>query len=142
MPEDSYHNEHWTPLIGLRRAFLLVLIRVPFAIGFWVICLFIASPVLNFLTIAIPIFAMIIVIAIAPGVAIGHYLSRSVTERAGATGFTLALIPIAGAIAAVCIGSYIAVAVQPIGSWQLQFASLGTATWACMWSFKAVVLDA
>lgn len=134
-------EKRWTPIIGLRNAALAVAIRLPFAVAGFAICLLIASPVLNFLTISLAIFAMIVILALAPGVAIGYGLTKGLTDRAGFTGVVLAVIPVAGSIAAVIAGAKIATMIQPIGDWQLGFASLATAIWAGLWSLKAVVFE-
>ena len=140
-PQQPHREPRWTPLLGLRAAGLVVLCRVPVAIAFWIIFLISAAPVLNFLTIAMSIITMIVIVAIAPGVVMGYGLSRGLVERAGFTGVILSILPMIGTVAAVWIGSLIALSIRPIGDWQIGFASLATAAWACLRSFKTVVLD-
>lgn len=131
----------WTPLIGLRRALLRVAIRVPFAIVGWALFLWLAAPVLNFLVASLAIFAMIAIVMLAPGTAIGHGLSRGATEAAGMVGLSVAFIVIAGAWVSVWVGMEIATAIRPINDWQLGFAQLATGLWASLWAVKATVFD-
>lgn len=134
-------DKRWTPLIGLRNAGVMVLVRTPVATAGYVICLLVASQVLNFLTISMSIFAMIAVIAIVPGVAIGYGLTKGLTERAGFTGLVLGTIPVVGSIVSVVCGANLATLITPIGDWQLGFASIATAVWASLWSLKTVVFE-
>lgn len=141
MPAEPPQKKRWTPLLGFRAACLVVLRRVPVAIALWTLCLVVAAPVLNVLTVAMSIFAMIAIVAIAPGVAMGYGLSRGVADRAGFTGLGVAAFPVAGCVAAVWTGTLIALWIRPIGDWQIGFASIATAVWASLWSLKSVVLD-
>ena len=131
----------WTPLIGLRRAAIHVAIRLPFAIVGWALFLWLVAPVLNFLTVSISIFAMIAIVMLAPGTAIGCGLSRGVTDAAGMVGLTVAFITVVGAWLSVWIGMEIATSLRPIGDWQLGFTQMATGIWASLWAIKAAVFE-
>jgi len=139
--EQNMSDHSWTPMIGLRCAVTTVAIRLPIAVVGWALCLWLAAPVLNFLTMSLAIFAMIVIVMLAPGAAIGHGLSRGVTDAAGMVGLTVAFIVVAGVWLSVWIGMEIATMLRPIGDWQLGFAQMATGTWASLWAIKAAVFE-
>jgi len=134
-------NRSWSPLIGLRRAAMHVALRMPLAIVGWALFLWVAAPVLNFLTLSMSILVMICVVMLAPGVAIGYGLSRGTTDAAGMIGLAVAMVIVIGACLSVWLGMKIATAIRPIGDWQLGLTVISTSTWATLWAVKAAVFE-
>lgn len=133
--------ERWSPIIGLRRVVIPMLWRMPIAIALWAGLLYLVAPVLNFLTFAMSIMAMLAVLSVAPGVAIGSWLSRGTSDRAGFRSVLVTLIPMLASIATIYTGRFIAVAITPIGDWQIGLVSFAAALWASLFALKATFLD-
>ncbi len=131
----------WTPMIGLRRAAVLVGIRLLFTIAGWALFLWLAAPVLNFLVMHWAIFAMIAIVSVAPGTAIGYGMSRGVTDAAGIVGFSVAFVVIVGIWLALWAGIEIATWIRPIDDWQLGICQMSAGVWASLWAIKVTVLE-
>lgn len=131
----------WTPMIGLRRVAVRVAIRLPFVVFGWALFLWLAAPVLNFLVVNLAIMAMIALVSVVPGTAIGHGMSYGMTDAAGIIGFSVAFIVVVGILLGMWVGTEVASWLRPINDWQLGISHMAAAGWASLWAIKATVLE-
>ena len=134
-------DQPWTPMIGLRRALFRVAIRSAIALVVWAAVLWLITPVLNFLPARWAIVGVTTLVLIAPGVAIGHGLSRRLTEIAGMAGVPVAAIAITFGWAVAILAVVLASMLRPLGEWQYEIAIAGTGFWTMLWQLKATLLE-
>ncbi len=129
-------DRQWTPLIGLKRMLMRLLIRSAIALVLWTAVIWISAPVLNFLVPHWAIFGVTALVLLAPGVAIGHGLSRNLTDIAGMAGLPVAFSAVAFGWAVVILGVGLANMIRPLGDWQYGLTMMATCFWATAWTLN------
>lgn len=134
-------NDTWTPLIGLRRAGVRLLVRSVVAFVVWAALVWAMTPVLNQLFPHWAILAVIAIVLTIPGVSIGHALSRNLAEIAGMASILLIIMTIVFVWAAIVSGVKAAHHFKPLGDWQAGFAMISAGVWASLWSIRNTLLE-
>ena len=140
-PPASRPSDEWNPRTGLLRAFRRLAVRSGVALVLWAATLWLAAPILNFLTLHPATLILFCVVMIAPGVAIGHGLSRKLTEIAGMVSIPLSAMAVAFGWAVAVLGVVLADMLRPLGDWQCGFAWLTTGFWISLWLVKTTWIE-
>lgn len=130
-------DQTWTPWIGLQRVAIRVGLRAPLAIIGWAALLWLAAPVLNFVEVGgFRTAVLVILVMVAPGVAIGHWLSYNLTDAAGMVGLPVAAVAVAGVWLALWAGTEVTLLLRELGEWQVFFSRNPTGVFASLWAMK------
>lgn len=133
--------DEWTPMIGLRRALVALLWRSVIWLVIWAGLVWLCTPALNLVPVHWAWFGLLAVILAAPGMVLGHGLSKNLTERAGFGS------PLVTALAAIFVwavifgGVEIAAQLRPLDDWRITFTGLATSLFATLWIVKATLFD-
>ena len=135
------NDRQWTPLIGLKRMFVRLLIRSVIALVLWTAVVWIGAPVWNFLIPHWAILGVTGLVLLAPAVAIGHGLSRNLSDIAGMAGLPVAVSAVVFGWAVAILGVGLANMISPLGDWQYGITMMATCFWVTAWILKATLLD-
>jgi len=134
-------EQEWTPLGGLRRALVRLAVRSGVAVVLWTAAAWLMTPVLNILIPHWSHFALLMLFALVPGVAIGHGLSKKLTEAAGMVSLILTAVAVLFGLGVVFAGMTLATLIQPIGEWQYRFTMFATGFWTTAWIIRATLME-
>lgn len=134
-------EQPWRPIIGIRAAAGHLAIRSGIALVVWGALIWLATPVLNFLAPLWLVYGLLAAAMAVPGIAIGHALSRRLTEIAGMAGPPVALLALGFGWAVVILGVLLPGLLRPLGDWQEVLVIGFTGLWTLLWVAKSTLVE-
>lgn len=134
-------GDDWTPLIGLRRSVVSLLWRSLVCLPLWGVLIWLCAPAINLVPMHWAWFGILGLLVATPGVALGHQLSKGLTEDAGFVSPVLTLLAAAFAWAVIIGGVEIVDVWRPLVDWRGPFIEIATGLFATLWVVKATLFD-
>jgi hypothetical protein len=131
----------WTFGIGLRRAFIFLLVRSLLILPVWVAIVCLVMPLLSMFPVSIGAFAGIAIILALPGCMIGYLLGSKLSEYAGFQSMLLGIVAGFFALGVILGGVILAQFLKPMSGWQGSFMAISTTLFAIAWIIRATMLD-
>ena len=142
---DELHGEKrpgdWTPLVGLRRAAVYLLLRVMVLLPVWAGVIWVCTPLLRMFPLRIGSLGGMAILMAIPGMIVGHVLGLGLTEKAGFQSFLLTVMAGVAAVGVVYGGFVLSGLSRPLSGWVVGFSMVSAMAFAIAWVVKRTLLD-